>query len=233
MPAIFILALLVIVAAAIFGGIHASRKAHERQQAMLQHGSKLGWSFDASRNYDHDERFRQFGIFTTGESRYAYNTLLGSITIDDQAWPAQMGDYHYTTTSGSGKNRRTTTHNISYLLIDTPYDSAPDLRVRREHLFDRMASFVGFDDIDFESAEFSDKFHVKSSDKRFAYDVIHPRMMDFLLHGNPPTLHFERGVCCIHSKNKRWEPSDFATKTSWLADFFALWPAHVTLSQSR
>ena len=227
MPGFFFLIFFGIVIIAIFGGLFASRKAAQRQEAMLELGSQLGWSFDASKDYDHDERFRQFGIFTTGSSRYAYNTLHGQIAVGQQTWPAQMGDYCYTTTSGSGKNQSTTTHNLSYVLVHTPYAAAPMLRIRKEHMFDRMASFMGFDDIDFESAEFSDKFHVKSEDKRFAYDVIHPRMMEFLLDGNPPTTHLEGGVCCIHSKGKRWLPEEFATQISWLAEFFQQWPHHV------
>lgn len=37
------------------------------------------------------------------------------------------------------------------------------------------------DDIDFESAEFSARFHVSSDDRKWAYDVIHARMMEFML----------------------------------------------------
>lgn len=43
-----------------------------------------------------------------------------------------------------------------------------------ERLFDS-------DDIDFESVEFNRRFYVRSSDRKWAYDIIHPRMMEFLL----------------------------------------------------
>ena len=109
-----------------------------------------------------------------------------------------------------------------------PYSSVPSLKIRREHLFDRVASFIGFDDIDFESSEFSDRFHVKSSDKRFAYGVIHPRMMDFLLANDPPTVNLEGDYCCIFTDSNCWSPTQFRGNVAWLQKFFSLWPRHIT-----
>ena len=43
---------------------------------------------------------------------------------------------------------------------------------------------MGFDDIDFESHEFSKKFVVRSKDKKFAYDFCNAQMIDYLL-GHP------------------------------------------------
>ena len=44
-----------------------------------------------------------------------------------------------------------------------------------------MTAFFGADDIDFESARFSERFHVKSPDRKWAYDVIHTKTMERLL----------------------------------------------------
>ena len=40
-------------------------------------------------------------------------------------------------------------------------------------------------DIRFESEDFSRKYHVTSADRRFAYDLIHPRMMEYLMAAHP------------------------------------------------
>ena len=37
----------------------------------------------------------------------------------------------------------------------------------------------GFDDVDFESAEFSRKWHVGAQDREFAYQVFHPKMIEY------------------------------------------------------
>ena len=79
-------------------------------------------------------------------------------------------DYQYTT--GSGKNR--STHNKGLVIIGCDHPTIP-LQIRRENPFDKVGEFLGMDDIDFESAEFSRKFYVKSSDRKSAYDVINAR----------------------------------------------------------
>ena len=103
MPAIQILIVIAIVTVVVASAIYSHRKHKERQAELAQLAGELGWRFDASKIYSHDEAFEQFGIFTTGKSRYAYNTLRGMLTIDGATWRGQMGDYHYQTTSGTGK----------------------------------------------------------------------------------------------------------------------------------
>ena len=62
---------------------------------------------------------------------------------------------------------------------------------------------ANFDDIDFESDEFSRKFYVQSSDRKFAYDVLHPRMMEFLLQTTPPMIDVEGGALCLSGGRRR------------------------------
>jgi hypothetical protein len=188
----------------------------------------LGWRFEPAKDRSHHERFSQFGVFTRGHSRYAYNTLRGVASIDGRSWPALMGDYHYSETSGTGKDRRTRSYNLSFLILETPFLGVPTLTIREEGIFDKLAGFVGFDDIDFESAQFSSRFHVKSSDKKFAYDVVHPRMMEFLLSGKPPSVELQRGCCLFYDGNRCWEPEKFRSTVAWAKAFFDRWPDHLT-----
>ncbi len=109
-----------------------------------------------------------------------------------------------------------------------PFARVPDLLIRREGLFDKLAGAFGFDDIDFESVEFSRRFHVKSPDKRFAYDVIHARMMEFLLAGEAAAIDIECGRCCVSDGRKRWDPQQFEDTLTWIRQFFDLWPEHLT-----
>ncbi len=154
----------------------------------------------------------------------------GQLTIDDRQWPFQMGDYHYQVTTHNGKSSTTTTHRFSYLLIQIPFPNVPDLFIRKEHFFDKISSTMGWDDIDFESKEFSDKFHVTSSDKRFAYDVIDPRMMRFLLSSEPPKIDLSQGYCCLSHVKKRWSPEEFKRMVGWASAFYDHWPNHLTAS---
>jgi hypothetical protein len=63
------------------------------------------------------------------------------------------------------------------------------LFIRPEGFFDKVTEFVGLEDIDFESAEFSQKFFVKSPDRRWAYDVLHQKTMEMML--TYPRFHIE------------------------------------------
>jgi hypothetical protein len=55
------------------------------------------------------------------------------------------------------------------------------LRISPETAASKLAQALGYEDIDFDSVEFSDAFCVRSPDRKFAYDVCHPRMMTYLL----------------------------------------------------
>ena len=222
-----ILIFVVVVILVVLGGIYNYQQQQKRRSDLYALAQQLGWQLVVAENYDYDVQFSQFGEFCRGDKRYAYNTLAGDLKVGEQAWPTRMGDYHYQTTSSNGKQTTTHNHYFSYCLIKVPYPSLPDLRIRREGFFDSIAGALGFDDIDFESAEFSKRFHVKSSDKRFAYGVVCPAMMEFLLAEQSPTLEIEDGWCCLSTGQETWSPAEFQQRLDWASKFFVLWPKHL------
>ena len=201
--------------------------AKKRREALAGLAAELGWRFDPSRDRSHDDEYAHFEMFRRGHSRAAYNTLFGELQVTGRSCPAKMGDFIYKITTHTGKTTSTRTYRFSYLIVHLPFARVPDLLVRREGVFDKIAGAFGFDDVDFESAEFSRRFYVKSSDKRFAYDVIHPQMMEFLLASEPPAVDLERGRCCLSDGRRRWDPEQFRAQLGWLAEFFDRWPEHV------
>ena len=68
---------------------------------------------------------------------------------------------------------------------------------------------------------------MKSPDKRFAYDVIHPRMMEFLLGGSPAAVDIEQGRCCLSDGRAKWTIPEFEARLGWITKFFELWPEHL------
>ena len=225
MQILIVIAVIAIVAVAIYFGHLAQKKRREEMAALA---AQLGWRFDPTKDKSHDDEYAHFEIFRRGHSRAAFNTLTGEITIDERNYPAKMGDFVYKVTTSTGKSTQTTTYRFSYLILHLPFANVPDLLIRREGMFDKLAGAFGFDDIDFESAEFSKRFHVKSPDKKFAYDVIHPRMMEYLLRSDPPTVDIELRRCCLSNGRSRWSPQEFNATLSWVVDFLDLWPDHVT-----
>jgi hypothetical protein len=223
-PVVAIVAFIALFAILAFYSYQQNKKRLAELGALAQ---SLGWRFDENSDYSYDSEFSQFSIFRQGSARYAYNTLKGAIHVGDDAWPARMGDYHYQTTSSDGKTTQTHDHQFSYLLVQLPYPSLPDLRIRRECIFDKIATAFGFDDINFESSEFSRRFLVKSSDKRFAYDVIYPGMMEFLLADEPPTIEVAESCCCLTTGSSTWSTDAFRERLEWATKFFNLWPKHL------
>ncbi|MBU0595585.1 ABC transporter permease, partial [Candidatus Bipolaricaulota bacterium] len=82
------------------------------------------------------------------------------------------------------------------------------LHIRPEGIFDKVTEFFGVDDIDFESAEFSRAFHVKAAEKRWAYDVLHVRTMEFLLGMPRLSIQFDEHDVLVW-RNRRFKPEQF------------------------
>ncbi len=225
--------ILAVVAVAVYLGYLAQKAEKARVAAMAALAQSRGWLFTTESDPHHDERYRQFSVFCQGHSRRAYNTITGTHEINGHPHPVRMGDYVYQVTSHNGKTTTTTTYKLSYLILHLPYPMVPSLTIRREHLFDKIGAAIGFDDIDFEYSEFSRKFMVKSSDKRFAYDVVTPRMMEFLMASPGRSIDLDGGAICITLGTRRWKVEEFLPELDWLSTFVDLWPDHVVRDLSE
>ncbi len=225
LPIILIIVAVLAIAVLVYLSHLAAKR---RREALAALAAELGWRFDPSRDRSHDDEYAHFEIFRHGHSRAAYNTLAGELEIYRRTCTAKMGDFTYKITTSTGKSTQTHTYRFSYLIVHLPFAGVPDLLIRREGMFDKLAGAFGFDDIDFESAEFSKRFHVKSPDKKFAYDVLHPRMMEFFLADDSPAVDIEFGRCCLSDGRHRWSGDEFHATLDWVARFIDLWPDHVT-----
>jgi hypothetical protein len=201
------------------------KAAEKRRQELWGLASELGMVFDPGRDGPGSEH-TLFGAFKRGHSRRVMNTMRGDLEMFGRPCPCVLGDYEYKVTSSNGKSTSTTTYRFSYILLRLPW-AVPDLSIRRENLLDKIAGAVGFDDIDFESEEFSRRFHVKCRDRKFAYDMLHPRAMEFLLGAEAEPIEFEGGWCCITDGRGRWSPPQFRGRVEFVRAFAGLWPEHL------
>lgn len=227
-----VIPLLLLGVAAIVATLwYAHVRTQERRRSLSALASRLGFTFDPRRDPSHDRRFAHFEIFRRGHSRAAMNTMSGSARINGAEHPVVMGDFTYKITTHSGKSTSTHTYHLSYLIISLPRPGVPDLLIRPEGFFDKIGQALGFDDIDFEDAEFSRKFVVKSSDRRFAYDVCHPRMIEWLKENAPnfPALDLEAGRLCLARDKRRWTPAEFELALGYARQFIDRWPDHLLL----
>jgi hypothetical protein len=171
-----LLAIILIMAAIIVAVIYGHFAANQRSEALAGVARKLGLQFSAEEDPGLAERLSFLRHLDDGSNRYAYNRLSGNY----QGHAVMVFDYHYETYSTSKHGRRTHHHRYSIFTLRLPR-AFPELLISPEGLLSKIAQAFGYDDIDFESAEFSRKFCVRSTDKKFAYDVCNALMMEYLL----------------------------------------------------
>ena len=188
-PAVVVL--LILGAAVLIYLIVKAAQAHaerERQRKLgLANWAEInGFRFDLNDPWNLDGRYQGVADIGRGHARYAFEVLSRQEPV-----PAAIFRYHFKTweTRTVTRNGRTytqryeETHWRRYLIVElaVPF---PHLFLRAEGIFDRLAGFIGFDDIDFESEEFSKRYYCKSENRQFAYAVVHPQMMEWML-ANP------------------------------------------------
>ncbi len=184
----------------------------KRREALSALASRHGWAFTSDKNRGVEDRYAAFGCLQQGSGRYAYNIMTGP--AGSRAVCAF--DYHYETTSTDSEGRtQTHNHHFSALVLETGSPLRP-LFIRPENFFDRIGSWFGFDDIDFESDEFSRRFCVNAEDRRWAYDVISQSTMEFLLTSPEFSIQFA-GEDVIAYRGSLFEPFEFEQALAVLA----------------
>ena len=212
--AVFILAVVATIASAI--------RARKRQEGLLALSQRLSLGFSAGENYAIPDRFGFLKQLAQGDNRYATNVLSGSYRQND----VLVFDYHYETESTDSKGNRTTTHHwFSFFILTLPA-FFPDLTIRRENFFTKVAEVFGYGDINFESAEFSKTFNVRSPDKKFAYDVCNAQMIEYLLVNRDLSIEIENDVLAL-AFTTRLDPGEIETNLQRLVEIRSRLPEYL------
>jgi hypothetical protein len=191
---------LAIIAAVVYGYLQAKK----RREEMASYALSRGWRYEAYQPLLVD-RF-QGAPFGLGHSRSAGNAVYGQHDGRDFV----SFDYEYKTTSGSGKQRRTTTHTFSVLALSMGA-SLPTLTVDPENFLERFVGRLTNSDIDLELEDFNRAFTVTCADRKFAFDVLNPQMMEFLLQHRDVGWRFERDSMIVVASGRRSIPQIDAT----------------------
>ena len=183
----------VFVGIILVGVIYNAVMTRKQREGLLLLAQRLNLSFDAGQDFGIPGRFGFLKQLDRGDNRYATNVLSGAYQQNE----ILAFDYHYETESTDSKGHRQTEHHwFSFFILMLPA-SFPDLTIRRESFFTKVAEVFGYQDIKFESAEFSKTFCVRSADKKFAYDVCNAQMMEYLLANRDVSLEIENDVLAL------------------------------------
>jgi hypothetical protein len=205
------------------GSFLVSRYLHRKRVAELTSWAQAnGWTYAEHA----DELVGRFvGVpFGQGFGRTARHLLTSKMG----GRPVVAFEYSYKEHRGSGKDRRTVT--FTYAVVSTTAPAArPTLQVTHEHFGTRLLGAVGLDDLQLESEEFNRAFRVSADDAKFAYDVLHPRTMEWMLadpRAREVNFRFERSDV-LSWEDGRLNPQRAAWAASYLLDLLDRVPQFV------
>lgn len=196
--------------------------AKKRREALAMLAQRLGMMFEPARDYQMAERFAFLNKLAQGSNRYAFNTLWGNY----REHAVYAFDYHYETHSRDSEGRQQTDDHYFSCLILMLQRPFPELTIAREGLLSKIAQGLGYDDIDFESNEFSKTFCVRSKDKKFAYDFCHVRMMEYLLQNQDLAIEVE-GTALAIAFGSRLDAAQVEHNLNRLVQLRALMPKYL------
>ncbi len=211
------------VAGLIIGlGIWGYLNEKKRKEALATLARSLGLHFSTEKDRQLARELSFLDKTRTGSNRYALNVMRGNW----QGHEILAFEYHYETHSTDSKGRRTTHHHyLSFVTLRLP-KFFPELTVAPEGFFSKMAQAVGYDDIDFESAEFSRQYVVRSKDRKFAYDFLHARAIQFILQHPVHHLEVEHDRLAI-AKSERFKPETLQGRLEELIQLRSLIPDYL------
>ena len=188
MSFVFVAMVVLVIVAAIYGAI-AQRK---RREGLLLLAQRLGLEFRGGQDITIPGHFGFLKQLAQGDDRYAVNVLSGNYRQN----PVLAFDYHYATYHTDKNGTHKDDHWFSFFILTLPA-VFPDLTIRRENFFTRVAEVFGYQDINFESAEFSKAFNIRCPDKKFAYDVCNAKMIEYLLANRDLSIEIENEVIAL------------------------------------
>ncbi|KPL00214.1 MAG: hypothetical protein AMK75_05670 [Planctomycetes bacterium SM23_65] len=184
-----------------------------RRRGLSKLASELGLHFSVADPLDLPERLSGFRVFWHGSLNKAVNVLHGEY----QGSETIAFDFEYLESGGRAV----------FSVCLRPLGCAfPRLTIRPEGVSDKVGKLIGAHDIDFESDEFSRKFRVRSDNRKFAYDVCHPRMMALLLKNPGWSIQIADGYWAL-ADGRRWHVADFPLALALTHNFFELIPDFV------
>jgi hypothetical protein len=209
----------------------AAAQDKKRVEALVQWQQASGFELGARRR---DDPGWDWDLFRRGHSRHAQAIAavrLPRATPGLDGASATIFEYHYAITSGSGRNRRTRHYWRTCAIVELAFDPG-HVSFEAEGVGDKLAAMFGFDDIDFEDAEFSKRFKVEAERKKDAWDLLDGAMMTWLK--DHPGVQFEsrgrQALVVLESPGKA-SPARFEALLAWSRGFLAQIPRPLVNSE--
>lgn len=162
----FLVLFLVVMAVVLVAAWRHEQNRRKKAQAIA---SAHGLRYLPGPNHPPAVPFQQLSI---GRSRQARHTMWR------EGDPNEAAVFEYRYTTGSGKNSQT--HTLTCAVFRTGL-RAPHMTLDRQGFFRGLLQTLGLRDIQVESPQFNDTWHVSCADERFAITVLDPPMINWLM----------------------------------------------------
>ncbi|KAA1429211.1 hypothetical protein [Nocardioides antri] len=208
-----------ILALGIVGAVRAQKRAAERKAGMAGYATHREWEYRPS----DDSLVTRFGgaPFDRGYSRSATNVLLGK--HDGRHFVAF--DYAYVTSSGTGSDRSTQHHHYSVLALNLGLPT-PGLAVGPTSTFGRLVNAVTGRDVQIGNPFFDEAFTVTSPSPEFALDVLHPAVVEVVMH-HPELAWRLEGDSMLVIREGQHSPQEIEAKLHFMDAVLDRIPEHV------
>ncbi|WP_164912741.1 DUF3137 domain-containing protein [Mycobacteroides franklinii] len=150
----------------------AQRNRQRRLAWLSSFASSRGWSFTESE--PGLVRVSSHAPFGLGHSRSATDVIRGAIG------GVPFVSFTYTYETGDSSDNSETTHTAMVTCVRTP-PSPNMLMVTLEDSLAGLMDAIGLGDLKLESEDFNRRFHIRTNNDRFAYDVLNPTTMHRML----------------------------------------------------
>lgn len=168
--------LVVLVVGGLLGWfvVRSRRGLVDRPEAIELVAEALGLTYDAGPDSEVIDELHDVAPMSTsgGTKGTARNLLTGRHRGHEVRW------FDYVCVVSDGRAAQQVSFAVALVYLSHEW---PDVVIAPETLDHKAYQAFGGDDIDFESQEFSDRFWVRSDDRKFTYALLHPRAIEHVL----------------------------------------------------
>lgn len=239
----FILAAIVFLTVIGIVGYYSKKAAEKRQAELFRLAHNLGleymptgldgpakgfWEQLATGAFQNSPaegflvKFGGFSPFGVGDRPTVKNLIVGR--QDDRDW--YMFDYCYQTQStDSNGNTSTTNHPYGIVAVRMPM-VLPPLKLTPENVLLKIGQVFGKRELTFELEEFNKRYFIECVDRQGAYDVLHPRAIDYLM--SKPVRQWQMGgMMLVIARSGYYEPQEIFNVHDEVNGFLQLLPDYV------
>lgn len=214
-------------------------RVKRRRNKWIQLAAGHGFQYSCEPNVKLPTLYSDFILFKQGVDKKAFNICLG----EEKGYEITAFDYYYTVPSGKDIIAK---HHFSVFifksqLIFKPIIILNNKMLRELDIFDAISSTIsrgekaylsGTDVIYFESEEFNRKYYIKCDNKKYAYDIINPRMVQFLSDISDINIEVQDNSVLFYW-NKVIPMSAIESYLTIAHDFFEMIPLYIKKESSK